>query len=169
MYAGSHLEELESFCLQGVRGQRGERRAQAFLGEAQGVALPQAAFWENETKTTTRTQKDWLSTLGSWHDQWVSDACKHRLLALDADMKITWCWRNVSPFIATTEKCAVSQSILCSWGNNCALRNLLNINSPKIKMFFSWRNNFSRKTVLIEKKHDNNITNRFLIKLPDDD
>lgn len=41
----THLEELESFGLQSLRGEGGEGRAQAFLTEAQGLAPPQGRFW----------------------------------------------------------------------------------------------------------------------------
>lgn len=46
------LEKLESLGLQRFRGQSGERRAQTLLTDAQGLALPQGAFWE-----TTHTHK----------------------------------------------------------------------------------------------------------------
>lgn len=48
------LEKLESLGLQRFRGQSGERRAQTLLTEAQGLALPQGAFWET-THTHTHT------------------------------------------------------------------------------------------------------------------
>lgn len=42
----THLEELESFSLQGLGGQSGERRAQTLLTEAQGLAAPQGTLWK---------------------------------------------------------------------------------------------------------------------------
>ncbi len=51
--AEADLEKLESFSLQSFRGQRGERRAQTLLTEAQGLTLPQDGFWERKEKHTT--------------------------------------------------------------------------------------------------------------------
>lgn len=53
---GTDLEKLESLGLQRFRGQCGERRAQTLLTDAQGLALPQGAFWKM-THTHTNPRK----------------------------------------------------------------------------------------------------------------
>lgn len=51
---GTDLEELESFGLQSLRGQSGERRAQTLLTEAQGLTGPHGAVWKH-THTDKKT------------------------------------------------------------------------------------------------------------------
>lgn len=51
-WAHCNLEKLESLCLQSFRGQRGERRAETLLTEAQGLTLPQHRLWEKTVKDT---------------------------------------------------------------------------------------------------------------------